>query len=234
MFVPLYDDKLDDPMFYPFVTRALVGLNVIIFVFFQLPLFNADPEATIFGYGVTPAALTLDTPGGHLGIPAEITYLTYMFLHGGWMHLIGNMLFLWTFGDNVEHATGRLRFLLFYLACGVTGGVAHYFANPGSTLPLVGASAAIAGVVAAYLMLFPHAKIWVLLFLRIPLRLSAKWILGAWVLFQFANLLVVTDEQVAWWAHIGGLAAGAILIVFLRRPDIPLFAKDVRVISDVR
>jgi membrane associated rhomboid family serine protease len=83
-------------------------------------------------------------------------------------------------------------------------------------------------------MLFPHAKIWVLLFMRIPLRLSAKWILGAWVVFQFANLLVVSDEQVAWWAHIGGLAAGAILIVFLRRPDIPLFAKDVRVISDVR
>ena len=100
--------------------------------------------------------------------------------------------------------------------------------------PLIGASAAIAGIVAAYLMLFPNVKVWILLLLRIPLKLSAKWVLGAWILFQFVNLFFSTDPQTAWWAHIGGLAAGAVLVVFLRRPDIPLFAKDVRVIADVR
>ena len=234
MFIPLYDDNPNDPMFYPFVTRGLVGLNVIVFVFFQLPLFNPDPDATIFTFGITPAALGANMPLSAVAVPAELTFLTYMFLHGGWMHLIGNMLFLWIFGDNVEHAMGRLRFLLFYLACGIAGGVAHYLAYSGSSDPLIGASAAIAGVVAAYLMLFPHAKIWVLLLMRIPVKLSAKWILGAWVLFQFVNLLIATDEQVAWWAHVGGLLAGAVLVVFLRRPDVPLFAPDVRVISDVR
>jgi membrane associated rhomboid family serine protease len=157
-----------------------------------------------------------------------------MFLHGGWMHLIGNLLFLWIFGDNVEHAMGRMRFLFFYLACGVAGGFTHFLSAPDSTAPLIGASAAIAGVVAAYLMLFPNVKIWVLLFFRIPLKLSAKWVLGFWILFQFVNLFVSTDVQTAWWAHVGGLIAGAILVVFLRRPDIPLFAKDVRVIADVR
>jgi membrane associated rhomboid family serine protease len=167
-------------------------------------------------------------------VPVELTFVTYMFLHGGWLHLIGNMLFLWVFGDNVEHAMGRLRFLIFYLACGIAGGVTHYLSVPDSTAPLVGASAAIAGVVAAYLMLFPHARIWILLLMRIPVRLAAKWVLSAWILFQFVNLLISADEMTAWWAHIGGIAAGAILVVFLRRPNVPLFAPDVRTITDVR
>ena len=235
MFVPLYDDNPNDPKFYPYVTRGLVALNVFIFVFFQLPVFFSDPAETIHNYGITPAVVSLQIPGRMtVAIPVELTFITYMFLHGGWMHLIGNMLFLWVFGDNVEHAMGRLRFLLFYLACGIAGGVAHYISVPDSTAPLIGASAAIAGIVAAYLMLFPHAKVWVLLLMRIPLKLSAKWVLGAWVLFQFVNLAIATDPQVAWWAHVGGLIAGAILVVFLRRPDVPLFARDVRVISDVR
>ncbi len=234
MFVPLYDDNPYDPVFYPWVTRGLVFLNAFVFVFIQLPLFNPDPEATIFTYGVTPAAIGFGAPGAAVPIPAEVTFITYMFLHGGWMHLIGNMLFLWVFGDNVEHALGRLRFLIFYLACGIAGAFAHYLSTPDSTMPLIGASAAIAGVVAAYLMLFPHAKVWVLILMRIPLKLAAKWVLGAWVLFQVVNVAVATDSDVAWWAHIGGLAAGAVLVVFLRRPDVPLFARDVRVISDVR
>jgi membrane associated rhomboid family serine protease len=83
-------------------------------------------------------------------------------------------------------------------------------------------------------MLFPHAKVWILVFMRIPLKLAAKWVLGAWIVFQFVNVFVAADEQTAWWAHIGGLAAGAVLVIFLRRPDVPLFAKDVRTIADVR
>jgi membrane associated rhomboid family serine protease len=234
MFVPLYDDNPYDTPFYPYVTRTLVFANAFIFVFLQLPLFQDNPEAIVIDYGVIPAAVTLGFDPGLVAIPIPVTYLTYMFLHGGWLHLIGNMLFLWVFGDNVEHATGRLRFLVFYLACGVAGGVAHSLAMPDSTAPLIGASAAVAGIVAAYLMLFPNVKVWILLFMRIPIKLSAKWVLGAWIVFQFVNLLFASDEQTAWWAHIGGLAAGAVLIIFLRRPDIPLFARDVRVISDVR
>lgn len=234
MFVPLYDDNPYDTPFYPYVTRGLVFLNAFVFVFLQLPIFHNDPEAIVIDYGVIPAAIGMGIGNSGVGIPFPVTYVTYMFLHGGWLHLIGNMLFLWVFGDNVEHATGRVRFLIFYLACGVAGGVAHSVMTPDSTAPLIGASAAVAGIVAAYLMLFPHAKVWILLFMRIPVKLSAKWVLGAWVIFQFVNLFVTSEEQVAWWAHIGGLAAGAILIIFLRRPDVPLFARDVRVITDVR
>jgi membrane associated rhomboid family serine protease len=234
MFVPLYDDNPYDPLFYPYVTRLLVAANVAAFVLFQLPLFVDDPVATVFTFGIIPAALFVRDSGAPVAIPFEVTFLTYMFLHGGWMHLIGNMLFLWVFGDNVEHAMGRLRFLVFYLACGVAGGLAHYLSAPDSTAPLIGASAAIAGVVAAYLMLFPHAKVWVLLLLRIPVKLAARWVLGAWIVFQFVNLFVATDVETAWWAHVGGLVAGAILVVFLRRPDVPLFAPDVRTITDVR
>jgi membrane associated rhomboid family serine protease len=234
MFIPLYDDNPNDPKFFPYVTRGLVAINVFIFVFLQLPIFHDDPESIIVNFAIIPAAAGYGFDDAEIAIPFPVTFLTYMFLHGGWMHLIGNMLFLWVFGDNVEHAMGRLRFLIFYLACGAAGGAVHYLSAPDSTAPLIGASAAIAGTVAAYLMLFPNVKIWILLFFRIPLKLSAKWVLGFWVLFQFVNLFVSTDPQTAWWAHIGGLVAGAILVVFLRRPDVPLFAKDVRVIADVR
>ncbi|MEX0590828.1 MAG: rhomboid family intramembrane serine protease [Xanthobacteraceae bacterium] len=234
MFVPLYDDNPYDTPFYPYVTRALVVLNALIFVFLQLPIFHSDPEAIVLTFAVIPAAATLPSQGMAVAIPFPVTFITYMFLHGGWLHLIGNMLFLWVFGDNVEHAMGRLRFLIFYLACGVAGGVAHFLSVRDSTAPLIGASAAISGIVAAYLMLFPHAKVWILVFMRIPLKLAAKWVLGAWIVFQFASVFVAADEQTAWWAHIGGLAAGAVLVIFLRRPDVPLFAKDVRTIADVR
>ena len=178
MFIPLYDDNPYDPLFYPYVTRLLVVANVAVFVLFQSPLLLPDPASTVLTFGVTPAAFTVPVDGDSVVIPVELTFITYMFLHGGWLHLIGNMLFLWVFGDNVEHAMGRLRFLLFYVACGVAGGGAHYLSAPDSTAPLIGASAAIAGVVAAYLMLFPHAKVWVLLFMRIPLKLAAKWVLA--------------------------------------------------------
>jgi membrane associated rhomboid family serine protease len=105
---------------------------------------------------------------------------------------------------------------------------------PDSNVPLIGASAAISGIVAAYLMLFPYAKVWVLVLMRLPLKLAARWVLGAWIVFQIFNVIVMADQQTAWWAHIGGLAAGAVLVVFLRRPDVPLFAKGVRTIADVR
>jgi membrane associated rhomboid family serine protease len=234
MFVPLYDDNPYDTPFYPYVTRALVAANVLTFIFLQLPIFHSDPEAIVLTFAIVPAAAGFSPDVAGVAIPFPATFLTYMFLHGGFLHLIGNMLFLWVFGDNVEHAMGRLRFLIFYLACGVAGGFAHYLSMPDSNVPLIGASAAISGIVAAYLMLFPYAKVWVLVLMRLPLKLAARWVLGAWIVFQIFNVIVMADQQTAWWAHIGGLAAGAVLVVFLRRPDVPLFAKGVRTIADVR
>jgi membrane associated rhomboid family serine protease len=234
MFVPLYDDNPYDTPFYPYVTRALVVVTVLVFFLFQLPILQPDPEAFILTFAVIPAAATFPPQVISLPLPFSVTLLTYMFLHGSVLHLFGNMLFLWVFGDNVEHAMGRARFLIFYLCCGAAGGFAHSLAMPTSTAPLIGASGAISGVVAAYLMLYPHARIWVLVLMGLPLRLAAKWVLGAWVLIQVFNVFVVSDEMVAWWAHVGGLAAGAVLVIFLRRTDVPLFAKDVRTIADVR
>jgi membrane associated rhomboid family serine protease len=155
-----------------------------------------------------------------------LTLITYMFLHGGWMHLIGNMLFLWVFGDNVEDAMGHGRFLAFYLLAGIAGGLAHTLSGPTSTVPLVGASGAIAGVVAAYLMLHPRVKLWVLVLGRFPLKVSAVWAIGAWAAFQVVMLLVASDHTTAWWAHIGGFAAGAVLLPIMRKPGVALFDRD--------
>ncbi len=128
------------------------------------------------------------------------------------------MTFLWVFGDDVEEALGHLRYLLFYFLCGAFSAIAHYLANPSSHLPLLGASGAIAGIVAAYLMLHPCRKIWVLAFMRIPVHIAAQWALGFWIVVQVLNVVLANDEMVAWWTHIGGLIAGAILVAALRPP----------------
>jgi membrane associated rhomboid family serine protease len=149
-----------------------------------------------------------------------------MFLHGGWVHLFGNMLFLWVFGDNVEDAMGSVRFLMCYLLAGVAAGVAFAVSAPHSTTPLVGASGAIAGIVAAYLLLYPRVKMWVLILMRLPLKLSAMWVICGWLAFQIFNAIVNVDQETAWWAHVGGFVAGAVLTPFLRHPDVPLFGRD--------
>jgi membrane associated rhomboid family serine protease len=133
------------------------------------------------------------------------------------------MLFLWVFGDNVEDALGHGRYLLFYLICGVVAGLTHVFMLPTSKLPLIGASGAVAGVIGAYLVLHPRVRVWVLAFRFIPLKISAAWVLGVWVATQVAMVLLKQSDQVAWWAHIGGVATGALLILFMRRPGVPLF-----------
>ena len=136
------------------------------------------------------------------------------------------MLFLWVFGDNIEDALGHFKFLIFYLLCGIAGGVAHAVMTPASQVPLIGASGAVAGVIAAYLVLHPKVRVWVLAFRFIPLRISAMWVLGAWVITQFVMLLFPDGSPVAWWAHIGGLIAGALLVTYVagRRlsEDVPL------------
>jgi membrane associated rhomboid family serine protease len=229
MFVPIYDYN---PLRYyktAWMTRALIALNVAIFLFFQSGFFLADGmRLAAVTFGITPDYIAKDIPilKNYSFIPPEITFITYMFLHGGWLHLIGNMLFLWVFGDNVEDAMGRRRFLAFYILCGVAGGLAHYLSQPASKLPLVGASGAVAGIIAAYLMLHPHVKVWVLALGRIPIKLRAMWLLGFWVLLQIGSVLLNFESQISWWAHVGGLAAGAALITVFRRPGVPLFDRD--------
>jgi membrane associated rhomboid family serine protease len=228
MFIPLYDYNALRTIKTPIVTRTLIAITVIVFVVFESGLVVDAQMASLAAFGVIPAEF-------HLGaglrselavIPESLTFVSYMFLHSGWMHLIGNMLFLWVFGDNVEDAMGHARFAGFYLLCGAAGGMAHAFANPFSEAPLIGASAAVAGTLSAYLILHPRVELWVLVLGRIPLKIRAMWVIGAWVIFQFVNLFVALDRETAYWAHIGGLAAGAVLIPFFRRPDVPLFDRD--------
>ena len=179
-------------------------------------------------------------------MPEPATLVTYMFFHGGWVHLIGNMAFLWVFGDNVEDAMGHVRFLAFYLLCGMAAGLLHtavvssgnglipadVAASAGITepvllsqAPLIGASGAVAGVISAYLMLHPRVMVWVLALRFIPLRIYALYALGLWILMQVVMVMLPQEGPVAWWAHIGGLISGAVLITVMKRSDVPLFDK---------
>ena len=182
MFVPLYDDNPLRNLSAPWVTRGLILANVLIYVLFQEPALvgPANAEAVLASFGMIPAVVSgyAYLPPELQRLPEETTLLTYMFLHAGWLHLGTNMLFLWVFGDNVEDAMGHARFLAFYLACGVAAGLVHLASAPDSQVPLVGASGAIAGCVAAYLILHPRVKLWVLVLMRIPLPVPAWLALG--------------------------------------------------------
>ncbi len=233
MFVPLHDENVLKSIRFQYVTIGLILANVIVFAFEMLGL----PEPVIASFAIVPSELfasagmlsPADVPDQTVAVPERLTLLSYMFFHGDIFHLAGNMLFLWVFGDNVEDAMGHVKFLIFYLACGVFAGLVHTFMLPNSPNPLIGASGAVAGVIAAYLMLHPRVRVWVLAFQFIPLRLSAAIVLGVWVLTQFIMIMVPEIGPVAWWAHIGGLIAGAVLIVFLKRPGVPLFDRGLTI-----
>ncbi|WP_417687368.1 rhomboid family intramembrane serine protease [Roseibium sp.] len=225
MFIPLHDHNGLAHVTRPVVTWGLIAANAIVFFVYQQAGLSDVINASAYSFGLIPSVffdLKDLTPELQV-VPEGATIVTYAFLHGDFMHLAGNMLFLWVFGDNVEDAMGHVRFVIFYLACAAAGGLAYSLANFGSDVPLVGASGAVAGIVAAYLMLHPKVKIWILALGRLPLRLSAQWVLGAWVVYQVANALLSQTGNVAWSAHIGGLIAGALLIIPLRRRGVPLF-----------
>jgi len=226
VFVPLSDDNPLRSIPFQWVTIALIAVNCVAFVL-QL---GPGGGSAIASFGLTPAELFGGSGGGlggassELQVPEGLTLITYQFLHGDILHLLSNMIFLWVFGDNVEDAMGHVKFLIFYLLCGIVAGLAHAVLAPTSTMPLIGASGAVAGVIAAYLILHPRVRVWCLAFRFIPLRIPAAWVLGVWVATQFVMVLITPPgDQVAWWAHIGGMAAGAVLILFLRRPGVPLF-----------
>lgn len=226
MFIPIYDQNPLRSIRFQAVTASLVVVNVAIFLL-QIAGLPTDVilgfalvPTELFGFAGTGGALS---GGGEIAVPERLTLLSYMFFHGDIFHLVGNMLFLWVFGDNVEDALGHLRFLFFYLACGIAGGLLHALMLPTSDMPLIGASGAVAGVIAAYLMLHPRVQVWVLIFRFIPIRISAAFALGAWIATQFVMVLLPQVQPVAWWAHVGGILAGAVLVVFMRRPGVPLF-----------
>ncbi len=232
LFIPVWDQNPLTKIHFQFVTLALIATNVAVFVIFQSGLFVSVELVNILGFALIPAELvnagffgdaTYQAFEGQAQVPERMTLISYMFLHGSWMHLIGNMAFLWVFGDNVEDAMGHLRFLLFYLMCGIFAGLLHALAFPASAQPLIGASGAVSGVIAAYLMLHPKVRLWVLALPFIPIRINAGVALGIWVAFQFYSLLFAADSHTAWLAHIGGLGAGALLVLFMRRRGVPLF-----------
>jgi membrane associated rhomboid family serine protease len=222
--IPLYGDA---PLRRaPIVNYWLIGLCVGAF-FWQL---GYNQHRLLYGYGMIPAVLfgrVYLAPYLHV-VPAWATLFTSMFLHGGWFHLIGNMLFLWIFGNNVEDELGHGRYLVLYLASGVAAALVQALANPASHVPMIGASGAIAGVLGAYALYFPranvHVFVWIVIFFRI-VNVPAWALLGLWFLMQVASGL---DEPrgtpgVAFWAHVGGFITGMILVGMLRPPGSRFF-----------
>ncbi len=230
MFIPLHDGNPLQNIRVQYVTLTIIAINILIWLFLKTPGL-ADVEtsqAAALSFGFIPSVVNdlKVLPPQYLMLPSWASYVTYSFVHADFMHLAGNMLFLWVFADNVEDAMGHFRFLVFYAACAAAGAFAHALVLPNSDAPLIGASGAGAGVIGAYLMLHPHVRVWVLALGRIPLRLKAMWVLGGWIIYQLGMMLFSPDSQVSWSAHVGGAAAGLLLIVFMRRRDVPLFDQE--------
>lgn len=228
MLLPLRDKNPLKIIPFQLVTIAFLAACIGIFLW-EVSLSEKAENGFSLSYGLIPAVLfdTRSLDPALVRLPAELTLVSSLFLHGGWMHLIGNMLFLWVFGDNVEDAMGHLRFLLFYLLCGVAACLAHALSVPGSTAPLIGASGAIAGVLGAYLMLHPKVKVLVLAFNRVPLYLPAYLVLGVWIGLQVFNVVTGVGGNTAWWAHIAGFIAGILLVGIFKRREVPFFDKGV-------
>jgi membrane associated rhomboid family serine protease len=227
MFIPLHDANSLKYIKLQYVTLSLIAINVLVFALMSVS--GNDAQAAAIGLGYIPAVIhhLAILPASYHFVPADFTYITYAFLHADIFHLGGNMLFLWVFGDNVEDALGHIKFLIFYLLCAAAGAFLHGVILPNSEAPLIGASGAIAGIVSAYLLLHPRVKVWVLAFGRIPLRIPAIYPLVLWVATQFLMLARGGEEQVSWPAHVGGIIAGALLIVIFKRRSVPLFDRAI-------
>ncbi|ACV61279.1 Rhomboid family protein [Desulfofarcimen acetoxidans DSM 771] len=209
--IPLKDDIPSSR--FPLVNISLIIVNLVIFVYLVL---NNNLDVYIMTHGVVPKDFFSDFS------PFTQFYLftIAIFLHGGWLHVLGNMLYLWIFGDNVEDRMGHFRYLIFYMICGYTATLAHVLADPLSTMPMVGASGAIAGVLGAYLVLFPRARVLTLLpifFFITFIRIPAVLFLAFWFILQIFNGMVSGSAGVAWWAHIGGFIVGMLLVKFMEK-----------------
>ena len=206
--IPLRDNNPTKRL--PIMTIILIAINVIVFLYTNSLSTRAQARFYI-DYGLIPLKVTaiFDTT-------SALTFITSMFLHGGWLHIGGNMVYLWIFGNNIEDRLGIIRFTLFYVACGIAAGLAQIAIDPISHIPQIGASGAIAGVLGGYIVTFPRAKVKTLLILGYFIRLvdiSAVWVLGFWFVLQVINGVASSSQSdVAFFAHIGGFIAGVILI----------------------
>lgn len=221
--IPLRDDNPRSSV--PVLTVALIVVNVLVFLY-QISLSPRVGRLLVYQFGTIPSVVfgTTSLPANIAVIPPMLTLFTSMFLHGGWLHLIGNMWYLWIFGDNVEDAMGHVRFLAFYIISGLFAALAHAFLNIGSDIPTLGASGAISGVLGAYVILFPRARVLVLIplfwFYWRTFYIPAMFVLGFWFFLQVISggLAGNAAGGVAWSAHVGGFIAGMLLVgVFKKR-----------------
>ncbi|MGW8248608.1 MAG: rhomboid family intramembrane serine protease [Acidiferrobacterales bacterium] len=230
--IPLHDDNPTE--LFPYITISIIVICTLAF-FWQLSL---DPRAQQFvmvSLGVIPATLVggKSLPPELSVLPPFMTVFTSMFLHGGWLHIIGNMLYLWIFGNNVEDAMGHRRFIVFYFLCGIAAAMTQSLLDPESTAPMIGASGAIAGVLGAYLLLHPRARILVVLPLFIiffTVRLPALIVLGFWFVGQAVSTLFANGESsgIAFGAHVGGFITGIVLIPLFKYKRVQLFSQASR------
>jgi membrane associated rhomboid family serine protease len=231
----MFPYKDDLPTLRPaIVTVVLIALNILVWLLIQGAGGEVAMEQSVCRLGLIPGRLFGTVPPGaviqlgpgmacEVGVfPAWATLFSSMFLHGGWMHLAGNLLFLWVFGNNIEDSTGRIRYLVFYLACGIAAGLTQALLSPASRIPMVGASGAISGVMGAYIVLHPRARVHMLIFLGIwitTIRVPAYLMLGYWFLLQVLGGVPGLGKEVggtAFLAHVGGFVAGAVLILLFR------------------
>lgn len=204
----------------PFVTLCIIAVNLIVF-FHEVSLPEPELQALIYQRGLVPESVSRLLHGGRADGSALSPFITSMFLHGDVLHVAGNMLFLWVFGNNIEDALGKIRYVVFYFACGIAAALTQIAARPDSTVPMIGASGAIAGVLGAYLLLYPHARVLTLVpcFFVYMVRLPAFVVLGMWFMYQVLYSMSGigrTGGGVAFFAHIGGFIAGLALLFVLR------------------
>lgn len=226
MFLPIGDDNPHTK--FPIINYAVIAACVAVFLW-QISLPPQAGEAAVFLFGLIPGELLGTVRGHDGGPPAVVTMFTSMFLHGGWLHLLGNMGYLWIFGDNIEASLGSRRYLVFYLVCGVAAALAQTIAAPLSDVPMIGASGAISGVLGAYMMLHPRANIrvfvWIIIYFSVW-NLPAFVVLGFWFGGQLLSSMAVdaSEPGVAFMAHIGGFVAGAALVFFFKKRDVRAFS----------
>jgi membrane associated rhomboid family serine protease len=226
LFVPIWDMNRLKRVKYQYVTVGLIFLNALVYFVFETHLLLQEPGAFLGAFALKPRDVSsIRAFVDHA--PDQFHLLTYMFVHGSVWHLVGNMVFLYVFGDNVEDALGHLRFIVFYLLCGVIAALVHSVVTVSPDSPLIGASGAVAGVIGAYVILHPNVRVWVLFPVPIipflPLRISAGFVIGVWLIYQIASGIFFNGEATAWWAHVGGFFAGALLVILMRRRGVRLF-----------
>jgi len=225
--IPLYDDNPTARP--PVITGALIATCGVVFAW-QLGLSADAADDAAYSFGMVPAVLfgSANLPAALRAVPSPATLVTSMFLHGGWAHLLGNMLYLWIFGKGVESALGPVRFLAFYLICGIAAGLTQSAVNPSAEVPMIGASGAIAGILGAYLVLHPRANVtvfvWIFVFIRL-IALPATILLGIWFALQLLSALAMEPGEpgVAFWAHVGGFLVGVALVLAFRPHGVSVF-----------